>query len=113
MLFTNYEFFLENKTQQNDKFHGFYDNFCYKCISISGPRDNTLVDFWRMIWEQSVNAIFMLTLVKEKSKVIFHYYGTMPTTWPPGGSKILEGGGREHSDLILKPLRFRRVVLYC
>lgn len=34
----------------------------------SGPMDNTVCDFWRMIWEQHLEMILMLTNLEEYSK---------------------------------------------
>lgn len=37
---------------------------CYK-----GPKQNTLNDFWTMIWQENVTQIVMLTNLKEGVKV--------------------------------------------
>jgi protein tyrosine phosphatase len=37
---------------------------------ISGPRAKSLTDFWRMIWEQKVERIAMLTNLVEIGNVI-------------------------------------------
>lgn len=34
-----------------------------------GPTEETLQDFWRMIWEQEVEYVVMLTNSEEKGKV--------------------------------------------
>ena len=36
---------------------------------LTGPKQNTLDDFWRMIWQDDVQAIVMLTNLKEAGKV--------------------------------------------
>lgn len=38
-------------------------------IAAQGPKENTLNDFWQMIWEQNVLIIAMLTGLKEGDKV--------------------------------------------
>lgn len=39
-----------------------------KFICAQGPMDNTVCDFWRMIWEQHLELILMLTNLEEYSK---------------------------------------------
>lgn len=34
-----------------------------------GPKEDTVADFWRMIWEQKVSTVVMLTNVKERKEV--------------------------------------------
>lgn len=38
-------------------------------FSKSAPKNNTLVDFWRMIWQEGVGTIVMLTNIIENGKV--------------------------------------------
>lgn len=38
-------------------------------IGTQGPIPGTIDDFWRMVWEQNVGIIVMLTLVKEEGRV--------------------------------------------
>lgn len=35
-----------------------------------GPKKNTVVDFWRMVWQEEVTSIVILTNLKEGDKVI-------------------------------------------
>lgn len=43
---------------------------CYYIgIIVSGPTEETHIDFWRMIWEQRTTTIIMLTNLEEKGKV--------------------------------------------
>ena len=46
----------------------------------SGPLPNTLTDFWRLVWQEKVRTIAMVTNVKEgRTKKCEQY-------WPEGGS---------------------------
>ena len=38
-------------------------------IVTQGPMENTIEDFWEMIWEYKSHAIVMLTPLKENEKV--------------------------------------------
>lgn len=37
--------------------------------SLSGPKEETVNDFWRMIWEQNTATIVMVTNLKERKEV--------------------------------------------
>ncbi|XP_062610487.1 uncharacterized protein LOC134272254 [Saccostrea cucullata] len=51
-------------------------------IACQGPRENTLVDHWRMIWQEHVEYIVMLTNLIEGPKVKCHQY------WPDEGKDL-------------------------
>ncbi|XP_065924737.1 receptor-type tyrosine-protein phosphatase alpha isoform X2 [Magallana gigas] len=51
-------------------------------IASQGPRVNTVVDHWRMIWQEHVNYIVMLTNLIEGPKVKCHQY------WPEAGKEM-------------------------
>ena len=45
-----------------------------------GPKQNTLVDFWRLIWQERPPTIVMVTNLKEGNKKKCEQY------WPDSGS---------------------------
>ncbi|PVD25033.1 hypothetical protein C0Q70_15530 [Pomacea canaliculata] len=47
---------------------GYHNEKTY--IAAQGPRDNTVVDFWRMVWQEQVTQIIMLTKLIEAGKCI-------------------------------------------
>lgn len=38
-------------------------------IATQGPTQDTIVDFWRLVWEQRSSVIVMMTKCEERSKV--------------------------------------------
>lgn len=40
------------------------------CLELSGPKEETVNDFWRMIWEQNTATIVMVTNLKERKEVV-------------------------------------------
>nr|XP_040049375.1 receptor-type tyrosine-protein phosphatase V-like isoform X1 [Gasterosteus aculeatus aculeatus]XP_040049376.1 receptor-type tyrosine-protein phosphatase V-like isoform X1 [Gasterosteus aculeatus aculeatus] len=45
-------------------------------ICTQGPLHNTVADFWRMVWEQNVRIIVMVTALRQKDQVMCEKY------WP-------------------------------
>ncbi|XP_039592732.1 receptor-type tyrosine-protein phosphatase beta-like isoform X10 [Polypterus senegalus] len=50
-------------------------------IGTQGPLPNTVKDFWRMVWEQNVHTLVMLTQCNEKGRVKCEKY------WPSSNSQ--------------------------
>jgi len=41
----------------------------FVCVCFLGPLPGTIGDFWKMVWEESIQTLVMLTNVQEKGKV--------------------------------------------
>ncbi|PVD25283.1 hypothetical protein C0Q70_15783 [Pomacea canaliculata] len=54
-------------------------------IAAQGPRNNTVDDFWRMVWQENVTQIIMLTNALENGKSKCFEY------WPAKGEKNVYG----------------------
>lgn len=52
-------------------------------IATQGPVPNSFIDFWRMIWEYSINTIVMVTHEVERGRMKCHRYWPDPTSFPP------------------------------
>nr|XP_039263036.1 uncharacterized protein LOC120339059 isoform X1 [Styela clava] len=66
-----------------------------KFIAAQGPKENTIVDFWRMVWEQNVSTVIMATNTEERKEPKCAKY------WPSGepqsyGDLMVENLGENH-----------------
>ncbi|KAM6166223.1 receptor-type tyrosine-protein phosphatase C [Erethizon dorsatum] len=72
-----------------------------KYIAAQGPRDETVDDFWRMIWEQKATVIVMVTRCEEGNRNKCAEY------WPS-----VEEGTRTFGDVIVKINEHKRCPDY-
>ncbi|CAO2637004.1 Receptor-type tyrosine-protein phosphatase V [Lemmus lemmus] len=54
-------------------------------IATQGPLKRTLEDFWRLVWEQQVQVIIMLTVGMENGRVLCEHY------WPVNSTPVTHG----------------------
>ncbi|KAM9369376.1 receptor-type tyrosine-protein phosphatase V-like [Phaethornis superciliosus] len=59
-------------------------------IATQGPLKKTIKDFWRLVWEQNVCNIIMLTVCMENGRVLCDHY------WPSEAAPISYGQVRVH-----------------
>ncbi|XP_022686769.1 tyrosine-protein phosphatase 69D-like isoform X2 [Varroa jacobsoni] len=78
---------------------GWRNTKTYLCSQ--GPTDKTLHDFWRMIWEQGVTVVVMLTGIEEHGKSKCAQY------WADLGAKEIE------KEFIVGVLAVRHYADYC
>ncbi|XP_078269767.1 receptor-type tyrosine-protein phosphatase epsilon isoform X2 [Rhinoraja longicauda] len=59
-----------------------------KFIAAQGPKEETVADYWRMIWEQKSATIVMLTNVKEKKEEKCYKYWPDQGLWTYGAIRV-------------------------
>ena len=50
-----------------------YQQILIFVLFLSGPKSNTMKDFWQMIWQERVEKIVMVTQLVEGRAVTFYY----------------------------------------
>ncbi|XP_044741511.1 tyrosine-protein phosphatase 69D [Chrysoperla carnea] len=81
-----------------------------KFICAQGPMDNTVCDYWRMIWEQRLELIMMLTNLEEYSKTKCAKYWPDKTegTKSFGDINVNHINESRYSDYIIRELKVIR-----
>uniref|UniRef100_A0AAX7U5H2 Receptor-type tyrosine-protein phosphatase epsilon n=1 Tax=Astatotilapia calliptera TaxID=8154 RepID=A0AAX7U5H2_ASTCA len=59
-----------------------------KFIGAQGPKEDTVADFWRMIWEQKVSTVVMLTNLKERKEDKCYQYWPDQGCWTYGNVRV-------------------------
>uniref|UniRef100_A0A8C4NQY7 Receptor-type tyrosine-protein phosphatase n=2 Tax=Dicentrarchus labrax TaxID=13489 RepID=A0A8C4NQY7_DICLA len=59
-----------------------------KFIGAQGPKEDTAADFWRMIWEQKVATVVMLTNLKERKEDKCYQYWPDQGCWTYGNVRV-------------------------
>ncbi|XP_060027040.1 receptor-type tyrosine-protein phosphatase epsilon isoform X3 [Erinaceus europaeus] len=59
-----------------------------KFIAAQGPKQETVNDFWRMVWEQKAATIVMLTNLKERKEEKCFQYWPDQGCWTYGGLRV-------------------------
>uniref|UniRef100_A0A671KZJ7 Receptor-type tyrosine-protein phosphatase epsilon n=1 Tax=Sinocyclocheilus anshuiensis TaxID=1608454 RepID=A0A671KZJ7_9TELE len=57
-------------------------------LCVSGPKQDTVADFWRIIWEQKSATIVMLTNLKERKEDKCHQYWPDQGCWTYGNVRV-------------------------
>ena len=58
-----------------------HDDLCIHVLTSTGPLPHTMIDFWRMVWQEQVTLIIMLCNTIEGHRVRCQQY------WPSSGSQ--------------------------
>uniref|UniRef100_A0A8C3A182 Receptor-type tyrosine-protein phosphatase epsilon n=1 Tax=Cyclopterus lumpus TaxID=8103 RepID=A0A8C3A182_CYCLU len=59
-----------------------------KFIAAQGPKEDTVADFWRTIWEQKVATVVMLTNLKERKEDKCYQYWPDQGCWSYGNVRV-------------------------
>ncbi|XP_043676393.1 tyrosine-protein phosphatase 69D-like [Vespula pensylvanica] len=81
-----------------------------KFICAQGPMENTVCDYWRMIWEQHLELILMLTNLEEYSKTkCAKYWPDKSETKNFGDITVEHIRERAYSDYVVRELKMTRL----
>ena len=79
-------------------------------IATQGPVPDSIVDFWRMVWEQDVPTIVMLTNLEERGRIKCHRYWPTEKTSMYGSVKVTIQEELELSDYTIRTFS---VIMVC
>ncbi|OXU25361.1 hypothetical protein TSAR_005640 [Trichomalopsis sarcophagae] len=80
-----------------------------KFICAQGPMENTVCDYWRMIWEQHLELVLMLTNLEEYSKTkCAKYWPDKSETKNFGDITVEHVGEYQYSDYVVRELKMTR-----
>ncbi|XP_078328337.1 receptor-type tyrosine-protein phosphatase kappa-like [Crassostrea virginica] len=91
-----------------------YINACYihgtskpnQYIASQGPKDNTLEDFWKMIWQEKVTQIVMLTNIKEGVKIkCTQYWPELNKAARHGRNSVRNIEEKEYAFYVIRKLK--------
>ena len=74
-------------------------------IASQGPLEQTVEDFWRMIWEQNTTTIIMLTNIVELGKIKSTQYWPDSSTTMYGDIAVTLENTHPFSDYIIRTLK--------
>ncbi|XP_014226420.1 tyrosine-protein phosphatase 69D [Trichogramma pretiosum] len=80
-----------------------------KFICAQGPMENTVCDYWRMIWEQHLELVLMLTNLEEYSKTkCAKYWPDKAETKNFGEITVEHVGEHKFSDYVVRELKMTK-----
>ncbi|XP_059471276.1 uncharacterized protein LOC132194170 isoform X2 [Neocloeon triangulifer] len=77
-------------------------------IATQGPKENTLIDFWRMVWQEKVSLIVMLTdLIENGQTKCEKYWPEEQQSFHAEGLQVLHVKEENFPDYIMRTLRLK------
>ncbi|XP_021422478.2 receptor-type tyrosine-protein phosphatase V isoform X5 [Oncorhynchus mykiss] len=82
-------------------------------ICTQGPLRSTIADFWRMVWEQNVRIIVMVTALKQKDMVLCDEYWPMEQgTVSYGMVQVTTVSRKRRPDYFITTIHLRQCVSF-
>jgi len=84
-------------------------------IAAQGPNEITVIDFWRMVWQEKTNVIVMLTKIVEDRREKCHRYYPMSKSpikeIPPFRIKLLDKESKHNGALVKRRMELTHLEL--
>uniref|UniRef100_A0A3B3ZNR9 protein-tyrosine-phosphatase n=1 Tax=Periophthalmus magnuspinnatus TaxID=409849 RepID=A0A3B3ZNR9_9GOBI len=103
---------LTSSSPQNDYINASYMPVriqMYKFIAAQGPLPNTVNDFWRMIWEQQVTGIVMVTNCTEGGRIKCEQYWPESNPRHCGDLEVFTTSEKKQLDWTLREFKVKQV----